>query len=154
MDMCSGRSASAASRWIHGLSPSRSKVIMMAQRAPPGHFTADAMGAENRPALSPWQPRQGRRMLGGAMNIFKAQAVKDAEAVTRAIPVIDFGPAFRGEPGGLEAVARQVRRASEEIGFFYLAGHGVPDAVVEAAFAASREFHALPDAVKGALAIN
>jgi len=60
------------------------------------------------------------------MNIFKALAVKDPEAVTRAIPVIDFGPAFRGEPGGLEAVARQVRRASEEIGFFYLAGHGVP----------------------------
>jgi isopenicillin N synthase-like dioxygenase len=81
-------------------------------------------------------------------------AVKDPEAVTRAIPVIDFGPAFRGEPGGLEAVARQVRRASEEIGFFYLAGHGVPDAVVDAAFAASREFHALPDAVKQALAIN
>ena len=88
------------------------------------------------------------------MNIFKAMAVKDAEAVTRAIPVIDFGPAFRGEPGGLEAVAREVRRASEEIGFFYLAGHGVPDAVVDAAFAASREFHALPDAVKRALAIN
>ena len=88
------------------------------------------------------------------MNIFKAQAVKDPEAVTRAIPVIDFGPAFRGEPGGLEVVARQVRRASEEIGFFYLAGHGVPEAVVDAAFAASREFHALPDAVKGALAIN
>src|SRR6188474_3022400 len=109
-----------------------------------------AQGPENRPASSPWQPRSGRRMLGGAMNIFKAQAVKDPEAVTRAIPVIDFGPAFRGEPGGLEAVARQVRRASEEIGFFYLAGHGVPDAVVEAAFAASREFHALPDAVKGA----
>ena len=35
------------------------------------------------------------------MNIFKAMAVKDPEAVTRAIPVIDFGPAFRGEPGGL-----------------------------------------------------
>jgi isopenicillin N synthase-like dioxygenase len=88
------------------------------------------------------------------MNIFKTMAVKDPEAVTRAIPVIDFGPAFRGEPGGLEAVARQVRRASEEIGFFYLAGHGVPDAVVDAAFAASREFHALPDGVKQALAIN
>ena len=88
------------------------------------------------------------------MNIFKAMAVKDPEAVTRAIPVIDFGPAFRGEPGGLEAVARQVRRASEEIGFFYLAGHGVPEAVVDAAFAASREFHALPDPVKRGLAIN
>ncbi len=88
------------------------------------------------------------------MNIFKALAVKDPEAVTRAIPVIDFGPAFRGEPGGLEPVARQVRRASEEIGFFFLAGHGVPDPLVDAAFAASREFHALPDAAKQALAIN
>ena len=40
------------------------------------------------------------------------------------VPVIDFGPAFRGEPGGLEAVAAQVRRASEQVGFFYMAGHG------------------------------
>jgi len=31
------------------------------------------------------------------MNIFKAIAVKDVEAVTKTIPVIDFGPAFRGE---------------------------------------------------------
>ena len=36
------------------------------------------------------------------MNIFKSLAVKDLEAATRAIPIIDFGPAFRGEPGGLE----------------------------------------------------
>jgi isopenicillin N synthase-like dioxygenase len=52
------------------------------------------------------------------MNIFKTLAVKDLEAATRAIPVIDFAPAFRGEPGGLEAVASQVRRASEEVGFY------------------------------------
>ena len=56
------------------------------------------------------------------MNIFKTMAVKDLEEATRAIPVVDFGPAFRGDPGGLEAVAAQVRRASEQVGFFYLAG--------------------------------
>ena len=41
-------------------------------------------------------------------------------------------------------MARQVRHASLHVGFFYLAGHGVPQAVVDAAFEASREFHAMP----------
>jgi isopenicillin N synthase-like dioxygenase len=88
------------------------------------------------------------------MNIFKARAVKDLDEVTRTIPVIDVGPAFRGEPGALERAAAEVRRASEEIGFFYLAGHGVPQAIVDAAFAASREFHAMPVDEKLKLRIN
>ena len=88
------------------------------------------------------------------MNIFKAQAVKDPEQVTRAIPVIDAGPVFRGEPGALDAVAAQVRDASERVGFFYLAGHGVPQAVIDDAFAASREFHAMPLEDKMALKLN
>jgi isopenicillin N synthase-like dioxygenase len=88
------------------------------------------------------------------MNIFKAMAVKDVDEVTRTIPVIDVGPAFRGEPGGLAAVAAQVRQACERIGFFYLAGHGVSPRIVQAAFAASREFHALPLEEKMALKLN
>ncbi|HYB69179.1 MAG TPA: 2-oxoglutarate and iron-dependent oxygenase domain-containing protein [Candidatus Bathyarchaeia archaeon] len=94
------------------------------------------------------------------MNILKALAVKDVEEATRAIPVIDFspafGPAFDGDadPAALDAVAAQVRHASETVGFFYLAGHGVPDAVVDAAFAASREFHALPLEEKMKLSLN
>ena len=88
------------------------------------------------------------------MNLFKAKAVTNVEEAARAIPVIDFAPAFRGAPGGLDAVAREVRRASEQVGFFYLAGHGVAPEVVEAAFAASREFHALPLDDKQRLALN
>jgi len=90
------------------------------------------------------------------MNIFKAMAVKDVAEVTRTIPVIDFGPAFSGEPGGpeAEAVAAQVRHACESIGFFYLAGHGVSPRIVHAAFEASREFHALPLEEKLALTLN
>jgi isopenicillin N synthase-like dioxygenase len=88
------------------------------------------------------------------MNIFKVMAVKDLDEVTRAIPVIDFGPAFRDEPGGLAAVSTQVRRASEGVGFFYLAGHDVPPAVVDDAFAASREFHAMPPEEKSRLKID
>jgi isopenicillin N synthase-like dioxygenase len=88
------------------------------------------------------------------MNIFKARAVTSAAEAARAIPVIDFGPAFRRDPGGLDAVAALVRDASERVGFFYLAGHGVPAAVVDDAFAASREFHALPLADKLRLSLN
>src|SRR6267142_2022816 len=88
------------------------------------------------------------------MNIFKAMAVKDVAEATRTIPVIDFAPAFRGEPGGLEAVAARVRGACESIGFFYLAGHGVSPRIVHAAFEASREFHALPLEEKLALKLN
>ena len=87
-------------------------------------------------------------------NIFKTMAVKSLEEATRSIPVIDFAPAFRGEPDGVETVARQVRHASEEVGFFYLDGHGVPEEIIAAAFEASREFHAMPLAEKERLAIN
>ena len=91
------------------------------------------------------------------MNILKSLAVKDVAEATRDIPVIDFSPAFRdgaGEPGAFEALVDQVRRACESVGFFYLAGHRVPAAVVSAAFAASRELHALPLEEKLRLRIN
>jgi isopenicillin N synthase-like dioxygenase len=88
------------------------------------------------------------------MNIFKAMAVKDLEEAAKAIPVVDVGPAFRGDRGGLDAVAGQVRDASERVGFLFLAGHGVAQAVLDSAFEASREFHALPLAEKQALKLN
>ncbi len=88
------------------------------------------------------------------MNIFKAMAVANLEEASKAIPVIDFGPAFRAQSGGLESVAREVGRASETVGFFYLAGHPVPQAVIDDAFQASREFHAIPLDEKLALKIN
>jgi isopenicillin N synthase-like dioxygenase len=87
------------------------------------------------------------------VNIFKAHAVSDPEAIARAIPVIDVAPALAGG-AGLERVAAQVREASERVGFFYVKGHGVPPAVVDEAFAASREFHALPLAEKLALRLD
>ena len=88
------------------------------------------------------------------MNIFKAMAVKNLEEATREIPVIDLAPALRGDPDALDRVAAEVRRASERVGFFYIAGHGVPQAVIDGAFAASREFHAMPIEQKLKLRIN
>jgi isopenicillin N synthase-like dioxygenase len=44
--------------------------------------------------------------------------------------------------------------ALEETGFAYIIGHGVPQDLIGGAFAASRTFHASPEALKRSLAIN
>jgi isopenicillin N synthase-like dioxygenase len=88
------------------------------------------------------------------MNLFKEQGVKDYAAAAQQIPVIDFGPYFAGETGALDRLVPPVRHACEKIGFFYALGHGVDEAVVDRAFAASRRFHALPLDDKLALKLN
>ena len=88
------------------------------------------------------------------MHLFKEQAVRDGAAAAKAIPVIDYGPYFAGELGALERLAAELASACENIGFFYALNHGVPDALVERAFAASRRFFALPPQQKLALRLN
>jgi isopenicillin N synthase-like dioxygenase len=60
------------------------------------------------------------------------------------VPVIDFAPFLNGGPGGKAHVARQIRTACEDIGFFYLSGHDVPTADLTGIFDAARRFFFLP----------
>jgi isopenicillin N synthase-like dioxygenase len=88
------------------------------------------------------------------MDLFKEFGVRDPDAAAARIPLIDFAPLFEGEPGALGRLAPQVRDACENVGFFYAAGHGVPDEVIDQGLAASRRFHALPLDEKLALRLN
>ena len=88
------------------------------------------------------------------MHLFQQNAVKDYAAASAQIPVIDYGPYFAGEPGALDRLAQQVRGACEHVGFFYILNHGVPQAVIDRGFAASRRFHALPLEQKLTLRLN
>jgi isopenicillin N synthase-like dioxygenase len=60
------------------------------------------------------------------------------------IPGLDLGPYLRGEPGALRPLAEALRETSENVGFFYIDNHGVPQETIDRAFEASRRFHALP----------
>ncbi|WP_339799229.1 2-oxoglutarate and iron-dependent oxygenase domain-containing protein [uncultured Marinobacter sp.] len=60
------------------------------------------------------------------------------------IPVIDFGPFMDGTESSRRAVAGQMRQASKEWGFFYLAQCGMPQTQLADAFSASRSFFSLP----------
>ena len=58
------------------------------------------------------------------------------------IPILDLLPVLQG--GDLDAVARDLRRACETSGFFYVRNHGITPAVVKAAFTVSRRYFSLP----------
>jgi isopenicillin N synthase-like dioxygenase len=62
----------------------------------------------------------------------------------RGIPVIDIGPFRGGSETSKAAIAMQVADACENIGFFCITNHGIPDEAFLDAFAVSRAFFDLP----------
>src|SRR5690242_2592093 len=60
------------------------------------------------------------------------------------VPVIDFTAFREGGAAGKATVATAIREACEDTGFFYLSGHGIAQSQIDAIFAASRRFFALP----------
>ncbi len=76
-----------------------------------------------------------------------------AQGDFNAIPVIDLAPLFQDD-GDIQAVADAVADAYTNVGFAYLINHGVPQALIDGAFQASADFHALPRAEKMALEVN
>jgi isopenicillin N synthase-like dioxygenase len=72
-----------------------------------------------------------------------------ARSAVTALPLIDVSPFVAG--GSLSAraaVARQIRRACIDIGFFYLVGHGIPQSDLDAVIALGHRFFALSRAEK------
>src|SRR5687767_9253791 len=70
------------------------------------------------------------------------------------IPIIDVGPYLRGAPGALAIVAAALREALEEVGFFVIVNHDVPDELIVRTFAEARRFHDRPLEWKMALRMN
>jgi len=71
-----------------------------------------------------------------------------------AVPVIDLGPWFSGDAAARAEVAAQVDAALRSVGFFLIAGHGVPDELRMRVRSAARTFFALPRAAKQQYAVT
>ncbi|HEY0418742.1 MAG TPA: 2-oxoglutarate and iron-dependent oxygenase domain-containing protein [Acetobacteraceae bacterium] len=69
------------------------------------------------------------------------------------LPVIDCGGLGQGEAAEA-ALARELDAAFRDVGFCYFRNIGVAPDLVDGLFAASRDFHALPEAAKRALSMN
>ena len=60
------------------------------------------------------------------------------------VPVVDVAALRDGSPAARERVARELERAAREVGFLYVAGHGVPQRLFDNLLAVTREFFARP----------
>jgi isopenicillin N synthase-like dioxygenase len=67
------------------------------------------------------------------------------------IPVIDISPLIAGRP---DAVAAQIGAACRGVGFFYITGHGVPQAMLADIFQQARRLFDAPEAVRRAVLLG
>ena len=70
------------------------------------------------------------------------------------LPIIDFSGSFSPDVADRRAVAREVHKAARHTGFFYAAGHGIPQAVLDGQLEWTRRLFAMPDSAKQAVAIS
>jgi isopenicillin N synthase-like dioxygenase len=70
------------------------------------------------------------------------------------IPLIDLQGAQQPQGPRCAQVARQLREAGLSAGFFYIRGHGVPEALIERQFAMARALFDLPMAAKEAVSLK
>lgn len=67
------------------------------------------------------------------------------------VPVIDFAGMLSGDEAAKMRVVSAIRKAAEEIGFFYISNHGIPQALIDQAFALGASLFDLPLAEKLAI---
>jgi isopenicillin N synthase-like dioxygenase len=72
-----------------------------------------------------------------------AEASWSREALEE-IPVLDLKRYLEGAPGERERLAQELRYAQENIGFYYIKNHGVPQELIDRMFAQTARFHAQP----------
>lgn len=70
------------------------------------------------------------------------------------LPLIDMSGVREGDPASIRRAGDAIRLACEDIGFFYIINHGVPQTVIDRAMAAAAQFFAYPADTKRAVAVN
>ena len=91
------------------------------------------------------------------MTQMTARAASDLAPVPMiagAIPRIDVAGHLAGDAESSRKAAAELRWAFENVGFYYLAGHGVPQSLIDRTYEAAARFHAQPMARKLALKVN
>src|SRR2546423_2425316 len=112
-----------------------------------------------------WSPRSGRRRARatGRAGWCRSSAITCAsscDATCAAAERLRDDPGdrsrtiSRGTPGAFGATARELGRALEDVGFFVIVNHGIPQPLIDRTFAEAQRFHAQPMDAKLALRMN
>jgi isopenicillin N synthase-like dioxygenase len=88
------------------------------------------------------------------MNVYAPSIAAIRPDAPETIPVLDLAPLLRGEAGALGSLGAELRDAFENVGFYFVVNHGIPQSLIDAAFDAARRFHAMELDRKLALQMN
>lgn len=70
------------------------------------------------------------------------------------IPILDVADYVAGKDGALPALAADLHHALENVGFFYIVNHPIPQDLIERVFEETKRFHSQPLAAKQAIYLN
>lgn len=70
--------------------------------------------------------------------------VKASIANGTELPVLDVGPYLAGEPGALDQLAADVKWIQENLGFFAIVNHGIPQSLIDESFRQTAKLFELP----------
>lgn len=76
------------------------------------------------------------------------------DATKDGIPILDAADFVAGKEGALAALAGDLRQALENVGFFYIANHPIPEDLIGRVFDETRRFHGQPLDAKMAIYLN
>jgi isopenicillin N synthase-like dioxygenase len=88
------------------------------------------------------------------MNVYAPSLAAIRPDAPETIPVLDLAPLLRGDPGAVATLGEELRQAFENVGFYFIVNHGIPQVMIDATFEAARRFHAMPLEQKMALRLN
>ncbi len=90
------------------------------------------------------------------MNIITQSAASRVarEVPRRALPVIDVRDVIAGDPEAPLRLADQWRGVWETVGFMCIVNHGISPEQIDSMFAASKQFHDLPEELKQTIPLN
>src|SRR5689334_18941632 len=76
------------------------------------------------------------------------------QLIAGAIPLLDVSAYLAGDHAAFGPLAAELRWSFENVGFYYLRGHGIDRSLIDATYAAAARFHAQPTEKKLALATD
>ena len=71
-------------------------------------------------------------------------SVQACIANAKELPVLDVGPYLAGVPGALEQLAADVKFIQENLGFFAIVNHGIPQALIDESFLQTAKLFEIP----------
>lgn len=73
-----------------------------------------------------------------------SEAVRKAIQEAKELPILDVGPYLAGVPGALEQLGADVRHIQENLGFFAIVNHGIPQELIDESFRQTAKLFEIP----------